>query len=56
MPFINLDLIDEVIGNKERQRVEFAYLILNDVSQISWIGQDENDREIIGETKIQNSK
>jgi hypothetical protein len=56
MPLINLDLIGEVIGNDKRVKIEFVYLILEDVSQINFIGQDENGKEIIGELILQSEE
>lgn len=54
MPVINLDVIDQsVLGNKTRIRIEFAYLILTDIGEISWIGE-KNNKEIIGQLALKN--
>ena len=40
MPLISLELIDEVIGNTTRVRVEFSYFMLEGVAHIKWLGQN----------------
>ena len=48
MPIVNLDIIDKsVLENETRVRIEFAYLILTDVDEISWIGEIDK-KGIIG--------
>ncbi len=52
MPVINLDIIEQtILSNKTRVRVEFAYLILTDVSEVSWIGERDK-KEVIGKITL----
>lgn len=54
MPIINLDIIDQsVLGNKTRVRIEFAYLVITDVQEISWIGERDR-KEITGMLTLKN--
>ena len=53
MPLISLELIDEVIGNTTRVRVEFAYFILEGVAYIKWLGQNVQEQTIQGEITLQ---
>jgi len=55
MPIINLDIKDQsVLDNETRVRVEFAYLILTDVDEISWIGEIDK-KEIIGRMALKSN-
>ncbi len=50
MPLISLELIDEVIGNTTRVRVEFSYFMLEGVAHIKWLGQNVQEQIIHGQT------
>lgn len=54
IPYINLDIIDRgVIGNTNRMRIEFSYLLLNDICLIDWIGEDSKRNRIVGTEKLE---
>lgn len=46
MPLINLLFIEDIIGNKPSKKVEFAYILLKNVTKIDWIGQDNLGKKI----------
>ena len=54
VPFIKLELIEQdVIGNNEKRvNLEFSYLIFEGIKEISWIGENNLGKRIVGGKKI----
>ena len=56
LPYIKLELIEKnVIGNEtERLNLEFSYLILDGIKELTWIGENELGERIVGGIKVGN--